>query len=88
MGDKLNLLDKDGDGELSSEELKDAIVKILKRTSSLQEANDLIAVLDSDKDGKGGLGLVSVLYFFFILCFWWYFDFFFLDCAVYHIYFL
>eukprot|EP01038_Epipyxis_sp_PR26KG_P006148 gene6148-8475_t len=52
VGDKLNLLDLDGDGELSSDELKEAIVKTLKRTSSVQEAEELFAILDKDKDGK------------------------------------
>ena len=53
LGDKFNLLDQDGDGELSSEELRAAIVSTLKRTTSPQDAEELIRMLDSDHDGKG-----------------------------------
>ena len=52
MGDKFNVLDKDGDGQLSAEELKQAIVKLLKRNYSLEEAEALVNNLDNDKDGK------------------------------------
>ena len=52
VGDKLNVLDKDGDGELSAEELRDAIVKLLRKNYSVQEAEQLVAILDNDKDGK------------------------------------
>jgi hypothetical protein len=45
----------DGDGELTSDELRAAIVSTLKRTSSTQDAEDLIQILDSDKDGKGDI---------------------------------
>mmetsp|Transcript_28808 Transcript_28808/g.39604 ORF Transcript_28808/g.39604 Transcript_28808/m.39604 type:complete len:335 (-) Transcript_28808:45-1049(-) len=59
LGDKFNLLDKDGDGELSSEELRAAIVSTLKRTTSPQDAEELIQMLDSDHDGK--VSLVELL---------------------------
>jgi len=52
LGDKLKMLDQDRDGELSSAELKNAIVKILKRVSSDSEADEIVKYLDSDKDGK------------------------------------
>lgn len=52
MGDKFNVLDRDGDGQLSAEELKQAIVKLLKRNYSLEEAEALVNNLDNDKDGK------------------------------------
>ena len=48
----------DGDGELSSDELRAAIVSTLKRTTSTQDAEDLIQILDSDKDGKGDVALI------------------------------
>ncbi len=48
VGDKMNVLDKDGDGELSAEELRDAIVKLLRKNYSLQEAQQLVAILDND----------------------------------------
>lgn len=52
MENKLNILDQDGDGQMSSEELKDAITKILKRVSTEQEAEEIVQFLDKDKDGK------------------------------------
>ena len=52
IGDTFNLLDKDGDGELSADELKVAITKILKRVSSEEEAKNIVQILDRDQDGK------------------------------------
>lgn len=54
------MLDKDGDGEISSEELKEAIVKIIKRASSLKEAEELILTLDSNNDGRGEYFILTV----------------------------
>lgn len=51
LGDKLNVLDKDGDGELSSQELKDAITNILRSVSEA-EAEEIVRGLDSNADGK------------------------------------
>jgi Ca2+-binding EF-hand superfamily protein len=39
-------------GELSSEELKDALSKILKSAKSEKEAEDIVKMLDKDADGK------------------------------------
>ena len=52
VGDKLKLLDIDNDGELSSEELKAAILKSLKRTPTEKEVEEILKLLDSDQDGK------------------------------------
>ncbi len=52
VGDKLKLLDIDNDGELSSEELKVAILKSLKRTPTEKEVEEILKLLDSDQDGK------------------------------------
>ena len=51
LGDKLNILDADGDGELSSDELK-AAIKILRRVHTEAEAEEIIKVLDPDRDGR------------------------------------
>ena len=55
LGEKYELarIDLDGDGEISAEELRTAIVQLLNRKTSLEEAEELIAVFDTDKDGKG-----------------------------------
>jgi len=52
LGDKLRLLDLDDDGELSKDELKSAVTKILKRSSSPEEIDEFFQALDADKDGK------------------------------------
>lgn len=55
VGDRLSLLDKDGDGTLSAQELRDAIVSLLRKNYSVEEAEQLVNILDNDKDGKGDL---------------------------------
>ena len=52
LGDKMRLLDLDGDGELSAEEIKAAMGRILKRSCSQEEVEEFIRILDEDKDGK------------------------------------
>jgi Ca2+-binding EF-hand superfamily protein len=52
LGDKLHLLDKDNDGELSIDEIKSAISTHLKRNLTDQETNDIVKILDTDMDGK------------------------------------
>lgn len=52
VGDRFNLLDLDGDGRISTEELRDAIVRLLRRNFSQEEAQQLVSILDSDQDGK------------------------------------
>lgn len=60
LGDRLKLLDKDGDGEVSADEIKEVMGQVLKK--SLDEASfednrnksveQLFDLLDSNKDGK------------------------------------
>eukprot|EP00596_Hydrurales_sp_CCMP1899_P008467 CAMPEP_0119039262 /NCGR_PEP_ID=MMETSP1177-20130426/8657_1 /TAXON_ID=2985 /ORGANISM="Ochromonas sp, Strain CCMP1899" /LENGTH=643 /DNA_ID=CAMNT_0007002923 /DNA_START=641 /DNA_END=2572 /DNA_ORIENTATION=+ len=52
LGDSLNLLDQDKDGELTVTELKSAIKKILKRTINEDEAQQIVQLIDKDNDGK------------------------------------
>mmetsp|Transcript_22604 Transcript_22604/g.33054 ORF Transcript_22604/g.33054 Transcript_22604/m.33054 type:complete len:821 (+) Transcript_22604:110-2572(+) len=52
LGDKLQRLDKDRDGVLNSEELTDAVVKVLRKHSGSDEAHELVKLLDKDNDGK------------------------------------
>jgi DNA primase large subunit len=53
VADRFNLLDRNEDGHISAEELRDAIVRLLRQNFSLQEAQQLVSILDSDQDGKG-----------------------------------
>ena len=46
------MLDLDGDGKLSREELKEAVQHILKRQPTDEEADRLIDLLDTDNDGS------------------------------------
>jgi len=52
LGDKLHLLDKDNDGELSIDEIKSVISKHLKRSLTDTETTDIVKILDTDMDGK------------------------------------
>lgn len=53
LGNKLQHLDKDRDGVLDSDELHEAVMKIFKKKNlSPHEAQELIKILDQDKDGK------------------------------------
>jgi LETM1 and EF-hand domain-containing protein 1 len=53
LGDKLKLLDKDGDGEITVDEIKGVIEKVIKKGSNKEEnIEQLFLLLDSDKDGK------------------------------------
>lgn len=53
LGDKLKLLDKDGDGEITVDEIKGVIDKVIKKGSNKEEnIEQLFLLLDSDKDGK------------------------------------
>eukprot|EP00546_Thalassionema_frauenfeldii_P002130 CAMPEP_0178933044 /NCGR_PEP_ID=MMETSP0786-20121207/23019_1 /TAXON_ID=186022 /ORGANISM="Thalassionema frauenfeldii, Strain CCMP 1798" /LENGTH=739 /DNA_ID=CAMNT_0020610533 /DNA_START=521 /DNA_END=2740 /DNA_ORIENTATION=- len=51
IGDKLHLLDKDGDGIMSLEEIADAMELVLKRNFSHQEAMAVATLIDENKDG-------------------------------------
>jgi hypothetical protein len=63
LTDKVQLIDKDADGFISSAELKEAMMKVLKRYPSDTEAESMIALLDKDKDGIGMCMLISHKYY-------------------------
>jgi hypothetical protein len=50
---KIQLLDEDHDGIISSSELKDTMKKILKRYPTDEEAEAFVVLLDQDQDGEG-----------------------------------
>lgn len=53
LGDKLKVLDRDGDGQISYDEVKDVIGTVMKRGTSTDESvEQLFSLLDSNKDGK------------------------------------
>ncbi len=49
---QLPMLDLDGDGEISKEELKSAILGIFKKAPTDKEAEMMLEILDKDHDGK------------------------------------
>lgn len=57
---KIQLLDADRDGIISSAELKDTMKKILKRYPTDAEAEAFVLLLDEDRDGAGNCGTFSV----------------------------
>lgn len=59
LGDNVYLLDSDGDGKISAEEIREAVVRIVNRPSSVGEAEKLIELLDTNKDGT--VSLVDLL---------------------------
>jgi hypothetical protein len=59
LGDKVYLLDSDGDGKISAGEIREAVVRIVNRPSSVSEAEKLISLLDRNKDGT--VSLVDLL---------------------------
>lgn len=53
LGNKFQRLDKDRDGVFDSDELHEIVMKIFKKKNlSPHEAEELISILDQDKDGK------------------------------------
>uniref|UniRef100_A0A7S4P779 Mitochondrial proton/calcium exchanger protein n=1 Tax=Guillardia theta TaxID=55529 RepID=A0A7S4P779_GUITH len=52
IGDKFYLIDRDGDGIISEDELKDAIQAVLKKKLNSEELAAVIAFLDVSRDGK------------------------------------
>lgn len=53
LGDRLKVLDKDGDGQISFDEIKDVIGSVMKRGASTEESvEQLFSLLDSNRDGK------------------------------------
>lgn len=53
IGDKLRLLDKDRDGVLDAQELREVVHHALKRHATEEEAQAIVSMLDKDSDGKG-----------------------------------
>jgi hypothetical protein len=53
LAPKVQLLDTDKDGVVSSAELKEAVKKVLKRYPTEEQAEELVRILDTDKDGVG-----------------------------------
>jgi Ca2+-binding EF-hand superfamily protein len=50
----LRILDIDEDGSISVQELREGVLKTFKQSEiSEEDINELINVLDEDKDGKG-----------------------------------
>uniref|UniRef100_A0A7S3GSB9 Mitochondrial proton/calcium exchanger protein n=1 Tax=Spumella elongata TaxID=89044 RepID=A0A7S3GSB9_9STRA len=53
LSDKLRVLDRDDDGEISYDDVKEFIGKVMKQNSSTEESVvQLFSLLDSNKDGK------------------------------------
>jgi hypothetical protein len=54
LGDKLKLLDSDGDGQISFDEVKNVASTVMKKGhTSAEQLEQLFQVLDSNRDGKG-----------------------------------
>jgi LETM1 and EF-hand domain-containing protein 1 len=60
VGDRLNILDKDSDGVLSADELKHAVMTILRKTNTEEDVEWLISQIDENNDGMSKL-CISVL---------------------------
>ncbi|CAI5701092.1 hypothetical protein KXD40_004308 [Peronospora effusa] len=52
VGDRLNILDRDSDGVLSAEELRDAVMTILRKANIQEDVEWVISQIDEDNDGK------------------------------------
>ncbi|KAL0592038.1 hypothetical protein ABG067_000691 [Albugo candida] len=52
VGDRLNILDRDSDGVLSAEELKHAVMTILRKSNREEDVEWLVAQIDEDQDGR------------------------------------
>lgn len=53
IGKNLRLMDKDMDGVLSADELREAVKVVLATHNTDTEAQAIVDKLDRDKDGKG-----------------------------------
>jgi len=51
IGDKLKMLDKDGDGILSKEEVANVLQEVFKRKISFEQAMEIAAEIDDNHDG-------------------------------------
>ncbi|CAI5743823.1 unnamed protein product [Peronospora destructor] len=52
VGDRLNILDRDSDGVLSAEELRDAVMTILRKANIQEDVEWVVSQIDEDNDGK------------------------------------
>ncbi|RLN69370.1 hypothetical protein BBJ29_000239 [Phytophthora kernoviae] len=52
VGDRLNILDRDSDGVLTAEELRDAVMTILRKANTQEDVEWVISLIDEDSDGK------------------------------------
>ncbi|GMH75609.1 hypothetical protein TrST_g7638 [Triparma strigata] len=52
VGDKLQFLDKDGDGVLTAEELVEVLQTVMKRKMSDKEVMEIVSQIDEDSDGS------------------------------------
>lgn len=52
VGDRLYVLDRDSDGVLSAEELRNAVLTILRKANTQEDVDYLISQIDEDKDGQ------------------------------------
>ncbi|KAG7402085.1 hypothetical protein PHYBOEH_007299 [Phytophthora boehmeriae] len=52
VGDRLNILDRDSDGVLTAEELRDAVMTILRKANTQEDVEWVISHIDEDNDGK------------------------------------
>ncbi|RLN48679.1 hypothetical protein BBJ28_00009543 [Nothophytophthora sp. Chile5] len=59
VGDRLNILDRDSDGVLSAEELRDAVMTILRKANTQEDVEWVISLIDEDNDGKSTVPLLG-----------------------------
>ncbi|DAZ95608.1 TPA: hypothetical protein N0F65_000091 [Lagenidium giganteum] len=52
VGDRLNVLDRDSDGVLSADELKHAVMTILRKSNTEEDVEWLVSQIDENKDGQ------------------------------------
>lgn len=55
VGDRLNILDRDSDGVLSAEELRDAVMTILRKNNTQEDVEWLVSLIDQNNDGQSKL---------------------------------
>lgn len=65
---KIQLLDEDRDGIISSSELKETMKRLLKRYPTDAEAEAFVRLLDEDKDGVGNVSAPHLPFFQFWPC--------------------
>jgi Ca2+-binding EF-hand superfamily protein len=54
LGDRLKVLDRDNDGQISYDELRGVVAKVMRKGAATEEhVAQLFDALDSNKDGKG-----------------------------------